>query len=311
LGEIVNGPLQVNPAITVLMSVYNGAFWLNEAITSVLNQTFTDFEFIIVDDGSTDQSLDIIKRFQQIDSRIVVISKPNTGLIDSLNCGSHRAQGKYIARMDADDICKLYRLQKQVEFLEANPKIALVSGAMEYIDEKGNVFGRTYPITSPEKIRNKIFQISNVIVHPAVMMRRDVFVDCGEYCEGLTTVEDQHLWMKFLRRGYHLAMLRELMISYRVSGKAISNQKRSEEQIRLMKEILEYDEPPQELIDAFCREVEKNKKRLVSYESRKSQIENSIHYKIWRISRKLRISDKVTEIVVCGLQNILSSTQKS
>ena len=306
MGKAVNGQLTEKPAVTVLMSNYNGARWLNEAITSVLEQTFTDFEFIIVDDGSTDKSLAIITQLQQLDPRIVVISKPNTGLVDSLNCGIRQAHGKYIARMDADDISKPYRLQKQVEFLQAHPEIALVSGAMEYIDEKGNIFGRTYPMTSPLKIRKKILQICNVIVHPAVLMRRDVVVACGGYSEGLTTVEDQHLWMKFLRKGYQLAMLSEPMILYRVSGMAISNQKKSEEQVRLMKEILQYDKPPQVLIDAFRMEIEKNKDQLVSNALRKAQIQNSIHCKIWQISRKLKSSDKITQKVVCWLQNILS-----
>jgi len=145
-----------------------------------------------------------------------------------------------------------------------------------------------------------------VIVHPAVMMRRDAFESCGGYCEGLTTGQDQHLWIKFLRKGYQFAILPEPMISYRVSGNAISNRKKTKEQVRLMKEILEYDEPPTELIDAFRREVEKNKGQFVSSESRKARIEKTTHCKIWRVSRKLMIPEKVTERVVCGLQNILS-----
>ena len=302
----MNEALPENPAVTVLMSVYNGARWLDEAITSVLNQTFTDFEFIIVDDGSTDQSSAIIRRFQQSDPRVVVISKPNTGLVDSLNCGTRQSHGKYIARMDADDICKPYRLQKQFAFLEAHPQITLVSGAMEYIDEEGNIFGRTYPITSPVKIRKKILQAGNVIVYPAVMMRREVVVACGGYSNGMITAQDQHLWMKFLRKGYQLAMVSEPMILYRVSGKAISNWMKSEEQDRLMKEILEYDDPPQELVDAFRREVERNKGQFISQESRKAQIQNSMHCKIWRMSRKLNLPEKMIEKAVCGLQDFLS-----
>ncbi|MGW8159250.1 MAG: glycosyltransferase family 2 protein [Desulfoprunum sp.] len=100
----MNEQLLENPAVAVLMSVYNGERLLNEAITSVLEQTLTDFKFIIVDDGSNDQSFSIIKRFQQTDPRIVVINKPNTGLVNSLNCGIRQARGKYNARIDADDI---------------------------------------------------------------------------------------------------------------------------------------------------------------------------------------------------------------
>jgi hypothetical protein len=96
------------------------------------------------------------------------------------------------------------------------------------------------------------------------------------------------------------------MISYRVRGNAISNRVKTDEQVRLMKEILEYDDPPRKLIDAFRKEVEKSKGQFVSSQSRKAQIENSMHCKIWRMSRKLRIPEKVVEKVVCGVQNVLA-----
>lgn len=94
-----------NPTISVVISVYNGEKYLSEAIESVLNQTYKDFEFIIINDGSTDNSLEIIKKYQNQDERIVLISRENKGLVSSLNEGIEKAKGKYIARMDADDIC--------------------------------------------------------------------------------------------------------------------------------------------------------------------------------------------------------------
>lgn len=95
----------MKPEVSVLMSVYNGERWLAESIESVLNQTFTDFEFLIVNDGSTDGSGEIINRYAEQDSRIHVFDKPNTGLADSLNYGIARAKGEWIARIDADDVC--------------------------------------------------------------------------------------------------------------------------------------------------------------------------------------------------------------
>jgi glycosyltransferase EpsE len=298
---VIDDPYEVN----VLLAAYNESFFCEDAIESLVTQSFQRIKIVIVNDCSTDGTDKILHQLAQKYPRKIILhhNQRNLGLAASLNIGSKLCTAKYIARMDADDICKPTRLQKQFEFLEAYPDIALVSGAMEYIDKNGTSFGRTYPITSPQKICKKIFNAGNVIVHPAVMMRRDTFKICGGYCEGLTTAQDYHLWMKFLRRGYKLAMLPAPMISYRVRGKAISNRVKTEEQVRLMKKILEYDDPPVALVNAFRKEVEKNKGQFVSSQSRKARIENSMHCKIWRMSRKLRIPEKVVEKVVCGVQN--------
>ncbi|HIP11775.1 MAG TPA: glycosyltransferase family 2 protein, partial [Arcobacter sp.] len=103
-----------NPMVSVLLSVYNGEKYLDEAIESILNQTYQDFEFIIINDGSTDKSLEIIEKYKKEDNRIVVISRENKGLIYSLNEGISQAKGKYIARMDADDISLATRFEEQV-----------------------------------------------------------------------------------------------------------------------------------------------------------------------------------------------------
>ncbi|MDY0281978.1 MAG: glycosyltransferase [Salinivirgaceae bacterium] len=295
------------PAVSVLMAVYNGSRWLGEAIESVLGQTFTDFEFIIVNDGSTDDSLNIIQKYANQDSRIVLVSKENTGVADSANCGLHLANGKLVARMDADDICKPYRLHKQVAFLKAHPEVALVSGAMEYIDENGAVFGRTYPITSQAAIRHRILQHSNVIVQPAVTMRRDTAIDCGGYCSGLTMGEDAHLWLKMIRKGYLLAVLPEPVIAYRVRGMSLTSQKKSAMQERLTSEIFEYDTPPEQLLEAYRKEVEKNKGRFTTAESRKEQVAKTLHCKLWRVGKTLGIPEKVTERLGCSLQNTLAT----
>jgi glycosyltransferase EpsE len=300
--------MNIHCKITILLSAHNEEKTIKSSIQSIIQQTFTNWKLVIIDDCSSDGTHSIAQQYADAypDKIYVHKNSVNMKLAASLNIGANLCTAKYIARMDADDICKPYRLQKQFDFLEANPDIALVSGAMEYIDEHGTPLGRTYPITSPKKIRKKILNAGNVIVHPAVMMRRDAFEVCGGYCEALTTGQDQHLWMKFLRKGYKLAMLPTPMISYRVRGNAISSRVKTDEQVRLMKEILEYDDPPKELIDAFRKEVEKSKGQFVSSQSRKAQIENSMHCKIWRMSRKLRIPEKVVEKVVCGVQNVLA-----
>jgi len=294
------------PKISVLMAAYNEEKYIQEAIQSIIEQTYQNWEVVVVDDNSQDRTQELLQQFMQNNPDKIHIHRndKNMGLAASLNIGTKHCTGKYIARMDADDICKPYRFLKQIEILESHPEIALVSGAIEYIDDDGNVFGRTYPITLPKKIQKKINGCGNIIVHPAVMMRKDVLVGCGGYCEGLFTGQDRHLWMKFLRKGYQLAMLPEPMISYRVSGKAISNQMKSKEQNRLMKDIITYDDPPRELLEALRREADKNKVQGLSPNLRRKRKENSMHCKIYRICKAIGLSDEIVEKTVCRVQNI-------
>lgn len=296
-----------SPAVSVVMSVYNGERWLKEAIESVLCQTFADFEFIIVDDGSTDQSPEIIREYASRDSRIIVITKENSGLAESLNVGIERARGYWIARMDADDICKPNRFQKQVSYLKKNSNIALVSGAVEYIDESGEIFGRTYPITSINQIKKRILNFGNIIVHPAVMMRKDAFNSCKGYCAGLTTVQDMHLWHKFLRKNYDISILPDVLIYYRISGFAISNIKRSDKLDYLINEVLKYDNPSQELLECFRQEVNNNKSNLDSFQLRRSKIANTVHSRIWRWCTKFNFQNKFSENFVCSINNFYSN----
>ncbi len=123
-----------DPKISVVMSVFNGARFLDQAVNSVRSQTFTDFEFIIVDDGSRDGTPGILRMHAEADSRIRIISQENKGLIESLMSGFAAAKGIYIARMDADDVAKPERFAQQYDFLEANTHIALVGSAIEVID---------------------------------------------------------------------------------------------------------------------------------------------------------------------------------
>src|SRR6056297_1507561 len=115
--------------VTVLMSCYNGQKWIGNAIESVLNQTFKDFEFIIIDDGSTDSSVNIIKNYLDKDQRVRLIEKENTGLPDSLNVGVNNARGKWIARLDADDLCESQRLEKQLKVANSDDSLVLIGSA--------------------------------------------------------------------------------------------------------------------------------------------------------------------------------------
>ena len=175
------GNNKLKPLITVLMSVYNGERYLHEAIESILNQTFTDFEFLIINDGSTDSTRDIITSYT--DSRIRLIdNEQNIGLTKSLNKGIDLARGKYIARMDADDISMPERLEVQYNFLEKNIEYSLVSSGAYLIDENNNQIGELYRPYNYEMILGYIF-FFNPIIHPSVLFEKKEIIECGKYNE--------------------------------------------------------------------------------------------------------------------------------
>ena len=125
--------------VTVLLAVFNGEDWLERSIKSVLNQAYTYFEFIIVNDGSTDNTSKILHHYAQIDSRIRIFEKYNSGLADSLNYGLERARGSWIARLDADDICRSDRLQKQLEAVYQDPDLVLVGSSFHIINDNDHI----------------------------------------------------------------------------------------------------------------------------------------------------------------------------
>lgn len=202
--------------ITVIMGVYNPSRQkeLNTAIRSILSQTQTDFEFLIVDDGSNVSTKEWLSRYTEIDSRIRIITKEkNKGLASALNTCIESAKGKYIARMDDDDISEPNRLEKQYKFLEANPEYAFVGTNAELIDDNG-VFGIRKMPTTP---KDKDFLPFSPFIHPSVMVRRDVYLECGGYEEGKETwrSEDYEIFMRMYAKGYRGYNLQEPLLQYR------------------------------------------------------------------------------------------------
>ena len=182
------------PKVTVLMPVYNGEKYLREAIESILNQTFKDFEFLIINDGSTDSSRDIVLSYN--DSRIRLIdNEKNIGLTKSLNRGLELARGEYIARMDADDVSLPERLEKQVSYLEIHPKVGVLGTWMKCIDEYGKPTSTQHPPTQPYLIKwSLLFGCS--IAHSSVMMRRAVLERVGGYNPEIVVAQDYGLWVR-------------------------------------------------------------------------------------------------------------------
>lgn len=184
---------QKAPKVSVVMSVYNSSNYLNEAIESVLKQSFTDFEFIVINDGSTDSSLSIIQSYS--DNRIVLIDNDgNKGLIYSLNKGIEIAKGKYIARMDADDICLPERLKKQVDFLEENTNVGVLS--TDYYSFNNLVSKYLKSIVGNIKIKTNLL-FTATICHPSLMIRKSVIDNYSfKYSVEAKYVEDFDLWTR-------------------------------------------------------------------------------------------------------------------
>lgn len=208
----------MNELITVILPVYNGEKYLRESILSILNQTYRNFELIIINDGSTDSSLEVIREYEKQDSRIIVISRENRGLISTLNEGIKKANGKYIARMDQDDICLPERFKKQIEFMKKN-NIILCGTYTKIIDENNNyIRDGIVPITHDE-ILKKLYQSSNPFFHPSVIFKK---VDNIFYNELAHNCEDYELWLKYIEIG-KVANLSEYLLKYRIELNSITN----------------------------------------------------------------------------------------
>jgi len=215
-----------SPKVTVLMPVFNSEKYLNEAIGSVLSQSFIDFELLIINDGSTDDSVRIIQEYQGKDNRIVYVkNERNVGIQKTLNKGISLSQGGYIARMDSDDIwCDQKKLQKQLDFLDNNPDYALVGTAMETIDTHGDKLQIIKYKETDKEIRNSIL-FSSQFAHPSIIIRKSALESIGNYSEEKKhrNVEDYELWLRIGTR-FKFANLGDICLKYRIHPQSVSMQ---------------------------------------------------------------------------------------
>ncbi len=221
-----------DPAISVAMSVYNGERFLPEAIESVLAQTWHDFEFLILDDGSRDSSLEIIRRHARADPRIRVIARENRGLVASLNQLLSEARAPLVARMDADDICAPQRFERQIGFLAARPDHGVIGSLSFDIDENSEAFlldTAEHPL-SHEQFLHHIQINGPLLAHPTVMYRRDVVLAAGGYHAAFRHCEDYDLWLRLAHRT-KIANLPERLLRYRHYAGQVSNRHALEQQI--------------------------------------------------------------------------------
>ena len=206
----------MSPELSVVMSVYNGARYLRESVESILSQTYSDFELIIVDDGSTDTTPSILRTYS--DPRITHLrNTTNRGLATSLNRGLRAARGALVARQDADDISVPHRLEAQVAFAQKQPEVGLFGSPCSVIDADANVLGR-YPVPTSDLQIRWTSLLTNPFAHPTVVVRHDILVRYDLiYDESLEAAQDYELWTRVLRytRG---ANLEEPLLLYRRGG---------------------------------------------------------------------------------------------
>lgn len=210
------------PRLSVAMSVFDNAPYLAPAIESILAQTYTDFEFLIVDDGASDGSADIIDRYAERDPRIRVIHQENCGLVASLNTMIAQARAPLIARMDGDDIALPHRFAAQVAYLDAHPAIGVLGTGCTCIDETGAMSSRRFDnVVEPQALLEDLAN-GPPLCHPSVMMRRDPVVAVGGYHAAYRHCEDYDLWLR-LSEHVQMANLPDRLLLYRQSETQVSN----------------------------------------------------------------------------------------
>ncbi len=230
------------PTVSVVMSCYNRKDYIAESIESILNQTYSDFEFIILDNASTDGTSDIIKDFASKDKRIVYIqNEKNKGLITNLNTGLSLARGKYIARMDDDDISYITRFQKQIEFMDSHPDIAVCG---TYIETFGEENVDPWVKDSDSDILAILINFFNPMCHPTVMIRKSFLTEHNlSYNLEDLYAEEYGLWKEIIIHKGKLANIPEVLLKYRTHKKRLSSENstakiQTKNALKIKKELL-------------------------------------------------------------------------
>ena len=212
------------PRVSVVMPIYNGAEFLALSIDSVLAQTLPDFELILVDDGSTDGTAEIIRRYVARDPRIVPIAKANSGIADTLNQGLAVARADWIARLDSDDLMLPERLARQLAFVAANPDLIAAGSYYEIIDPAGRSHGTRLPLPRTREELEQILTRREPLsfLHPSMLYRRRAALDLGGYDKRTEPAEDVELFARMLATGAPILIQPEVLLRYRVHANTIS-----------------------------------------------------------------------------------------
>ncbi len=239
------------PTISVVMPVFNANLYVKEAVQSVLNQSFADFEILIFDDCSTDNSYEILSELAQHDSRIKLFKREkNLGLVSNLNDGISKSKGAFIARMDADDICHPERFQKQLDFFKNNQDIDVLGTAFECFGDICKTV--LHPFTN-EEIKERLFEYC-CIGHPTVMFRKSIVTHHELYKKELFPCEDYHLWVELIKK-YKFANLKEVLLNYRIHNHQISSERKVQQEELDSYAKVKHFEGRGEGLNSHCEEI--------------------------------------------------------
>ncbi len=227
--------MTAKPAISFVMPVYNGQRYLRQTLASIRWQTFSDWEAVCVDDGSTDESPEILREFSHIDSRIRIIRQENQGIVGALNTGVLAARAPWIARIDSDDIAVPERLAQQFAFIQDHPDVVAVGSDMLFIDPDGDALRVGSYATKHDDIGLALLAgRAESMAHPSVLMRRDAVIEAGLYRKQYEWVEDTDLWLRLHRLG-RLANIPQILMHYRLHEQSVCWNQRALQRQRLQK----------------------------------------------------------------------------
>ena len=210
------------PTLSVALAVHNGDRYLPDCLDSILSQTFTDFEFLIVDDGSSDRALQILRHYAAQDQRIKLVSRENRGIAKTRNELLAMATGEFVAVMDGDDVAMGDRFARQVEFLRTHSEVVCVGSAVNWIDPQGRYLGHCPMPESDDEIQRLLLGGISLLHHPCTMARREMLLRAGGYNESMVASVDLDLWLRLGELG-KLANLPEVLLHYRLHPRSITN----------------------------------------------------------------------------------------
>jgi glycosyltransferase involved in cell wall biosynthesis len=228
--------MEAPPRISVLLSVRNGLPYLKQTVTSILGQSLRDFEFVIVDNCSTDGSREYLQEIVKLGQHPIrlVLNERDLGHSGGLNRGLENCRGEWVARIDADDVALPKRLERQLAFVEANPDVALTCCLAFYINERGERKGKTtLDLTTRQRFREYMDRNEAIgLLHPCVFMRRQIVLETGAYREAFGGANDIDLWNRISERGHLILVQPEYLMEYRIHSAAISSRKFLESRLK-------------------------------------------------------------------------------
>jgi glycosyltransferase involved in cell wall biosynthesis len=216
------------PRVSVILANCNGGAFLVPAVKSILAQDYRDFELIVVDDGSTDDSVPRLQKIAETDTKLKLVVQQNRGLTPTLNIAARLSDSPLIARMDADDIALPHRLEQQVRFFDTHPDCVLLGGAYDMIDELGRRFHRMRPPADDHTLQQHCLAGRTPICHPTAMFTRDAFERVGGYDESYAVAQDLDLWLRLGEVGA-MGCVQDVILQYRQHDKSVSERKQLEQ----------------------------------------------------------------------------------